>query len=231
MIYKHYYFDEMYNNKNYKDRAFFLSVWVANVHHIIAFSLAVYNFYFPDCGGTGRPFEWFYDEVCFLTVDKRFVFACLFCCGYLTFDYIVQAYIAEVKGDLAALTLFHHIIGGSGLFIGLSCGFGAPGIGNLTLICEISSIFLNYRTLLFSRDDVEGFIPLANRFLFFLTYTIFRMCLFPYGTYKMFINVVYAWDLMSPIARIMYIFMLCEYILMFCLNIFWYRLVIRGVLI
>jgi len=113
----------------------------------------------------------------------------------------------------------------------LSCGFGAPGIGNLTLICEISSIFLNYRTLLFSRDDAEGYIPLLNRFLFFLTYTIFRMCIFPYGTYKMFVNIYYAWDLMSLTARAMYIFMLSEYILMFLLNIFWYRLVIRGVLI
>ncbi len=85
--------------------------------------------------------------------------------------------------------------------------------------------------MLFSRDDAEGYVPLVNRFLFFLTYTVFRMCLFPYGTYKMFINVVYAWDLMSSYARIMYIFMLCEYILMFCLNIFWYRLVLKGVLI
>jgi hypothetical protein len=57
------------------------------------------------------------------------------------------------------------------------------------------------------------------------------MGIFPYGTYKMFINIYYAWKLMSIPARAMYIFMLSEYILMFLLNIFWYRLVIRGVLI
>ena len=115
--------------------------------------------------------------------------------------------------------------------IGVCCGYGAAGIGNLTLICEISSIFLNYRSLLFSKDSAEGFIPLLNRFLFFLTYSIFRMGLLPYGTFKMFKNIYYVWDRMSTVACCFYIFMLSEYIMIFILNIFWYRLVIRGVLI
>ena len=30
---------------------------------------------------------------------------------------------------------------------GVICGFGATGVGNLTLCCEISTFFLNYRSM------------------------------------------------------------------------------------
>lgn len=57
------------------------------------------------------------------------------------------------------------------------------------------------------------------------------MGLLPYGTFKMVKNLYYAWNYMSPFARTMYLFMLTEYIMIFILNIYWYRLVIKGVLI
>ena len=57
------------------------------------------------------------------------------------------------------------------------------------------------------------------------------MGLLPYGTFKMVKNLYYAWNYMSPFARTMYLFMLTEYIMIFILNIYWYRLVIEGVLI
>ena len=113
---------------------------------------------------------------------------------------------------------------------GLSCGFGAPGIGNLTLCCEISTIFLNYRSM-FTKDQLSEFLPMVNQVIFFIFYTIFRVCLFPYGTYKMLMNMYYAWNKTSNVALGMYIFMLTEYIAMFGLNLYWYKLILKGLFI
>lgn len=85
---------------------------------------------------------------------------------------------------LAIQTLFHHVIGTTGLFVGVMAGYGAAGIANLSVLTEISTIFLNYRSM-FSKNELNNLIPMVNQVLFFITYTIFRMFLFPYGTYMM----------------------------------------------
>ena len=72
---------------------------------------------------------------------------------------------------------------------------------------------------------------MLNQIIFFILFTIFRMFLFPYGTYKMFINIYYAWHKTSNIAKGMYIFMLSEYIMIFALNIYWYKLILKGLFI
>jgi hypothetical protein len=72
---------------------------------------------------------------------------------------------------------------------------------------------------------------MVNQVIFFFAYTIFRICLFPYGTYKMFLNIYYAWSKTTNVALGMYIFMLTEYIVMFGLNLFWYRLILKGLFV
>ena len=69
---------------------------------------------------------------------------------------------------------------------------------------------------------------MMNQIIFFFAYTIFRICLFPYGTYKMFLKIYYAWSKTTNIAIGMYIFMLTEYIIMFGLNLYWYKLILKG---
>ena len=44
---------EHFIKKTKEQKAYYLSLWSANTHHVIAFSLAVYNFIVPNCGGTG----------------------------------------------------------------------------------------------------------------------------------------------------------------------------------
>lgn len=75
--------------KNDKERSYYVSLWNSNTHHLVVFILAIYNLAFPDCGGSGKPFEWFYNEKCFLTTDKRMVHSCIFACGYLTVDFVI----------------------------------------------------------------------------------------------------------------------------------------------
>lgn len=44
----------------------------------------------------------------------------------------------------------------------------------------------------------------------------------------MFLNIYYAWSKTTNIALGMYIFMLTEYIIMFGLNLYWYKLILKG---
>jgi hypothetical protein len=47
----------------------------------------------------------------------------------------------------------------------------------------------------------------------------------------MFMNIYYAWDKTSNAALGMYIFMLTEYIVMYGLNLYWYKLILKGLFI
>lgn len=84
---------------------------------------------------------------------------------------------------------------------------------------------------MFTKEQLSEFLPMVNQVIFFVFYTLFRVCLFPYGTYKMFMNIYYAWNKTSNVALGMYIFMLAEYIAMFGLNLYWYKLILKGLFI
>lgn len=51
------------------------------------------------------------------------------------------------QSDLAKLTLWHHIIGVSGLVMSLYAGYGYPVAGAISLLAEASTIFLNFREM------------------------------------------------------------------------------------
>jgi len=65
---------------------------IANVHHLSIFIYVFYIFTHSVCDNA-YPFIWFYDDVCFLTMDKKFVYVSLFSAGFLCNDFWVQKYI------------------------------------------------------------------------------------------------------------------------------------------
>ena len=119
-----------------------------------------------------------------MTMDKRHVYVAAFTGGYLIYDAIIIFFYVKPEDSLAKETAFHHIIGTTGLFVGVIAGYGAPGTANLTVLSEISTIFLNYRSM-FNKEEMNALLPQINQVCFFITYTIFRMLMFPYGTYLM----------------------------------------------
>lgn len=173
-----------YLAKNQKDRCFYLSCWGANTHHVLVVLIGFYNFLNPACEGSQGIWTWFKDETCMMTMDKRHVYTAAFTGGYLIYDGIIIVCYVGASDALAWQTFFHHVIGTSGLFVGVMAGYGAPGIANLSVLSEVSTIFLNYRSM-FTAEESKQLLPQINQLMFFLTYTVFRMCLFPYGTYVM----------------------------------------------
>ena len=124
--------------------------------------------------------------------------------------------------------VWHHISGVVGIILGISAGFAMPGISNLCLLAEISTIFINYRSL-YDKKDFGNFGPQALQIIFFFTFTIFRMILIPctlpyfYEDYKL------SWDLRSGVQKFCWVVGFAQFMLLWALNLYWYYLIYKGI--
>jgi hypothetical protein len=58
----------------------------------------------------------------------------------------------------------------------LAGGMHMPQGTHLTMVCEVSQVFLNIRNTLGKHS--KGILPLLNNVMFFISYTIFRVVFF-----------------------------------------------------
>lgn len=183
----------------------------------------------PNCENTHGALTWIMQDTCFMTVDKRHVHTALIGAGYLIYDFIILFFYVGADDMLAIQTIGHHFIGTTGLFVGVKAGYGAPGIGNLSLMCELSTFFMNYRSM-FPKDQINEFVPQMHQLLFFIAFTVFRMCLFPFGIYLFFMTWYYSFDYVDSQKHICLGISTSLYIVMLILNIYWYQLILKGLL-
>jgi hypothetical protein len=171
-----------------KDMVLYNSCVVGNVHHILITSFTVYNHFNLSC-------DWYNDDVCMLTPFPNFRRSIMFTTGYLVYDFIVIVFICE-HTNLTMQMVFHHIIGTTGCWIGMHAGYGQASIGTTSLMMEVSTIFMNYRTML-SAENVGRTITDVNQILFFLTFTVFRIILMPYLIYRFYFSMLFSWNYMT----------------------------------
>ena len=96
------------------------------------------------------------------------------------------------------------------------------------LLCEISSVFLVFRNMQLDKKSTH-WCSVLNQFLFFLTYTLFRIIFFPYLGYRMVPGTMAIWYMCNVWRRIAIVvsYVLCA--LLYFLNVYWYCLIIRNV--
>lgn len=164
-----------------------------------------------------------------MTTDRRHVMVAAITGGYLIYDGIILFCYVKSFDALGLQTLIHHFIGTSGLFIGVMAGWGTPSIGNMSVMSEISTIFLNYRSM-FGKEQMQEVLPQINQVIFFITYTIFRMFLYPYGTYILIKIQYYGWPYTTQFKKNCLWVTIVEYLAMFALNVYWYKLIVVGLL-
>ena len=123
--------------------------------------------------------------------------------------------------------LIHHQMVISGCLIGIWAGFAAPSVGNLACFCEISAIFLNYRSM-WSKEEMNDPLPSLNNIVFFFCYLIFRVILFPFCLYCLVINCLWTWHIQSWDRRIGGLISMLPYFLVIILNFYWFGLIIKG---
>jgi hypothetical protein len=123
--------------------------------------------------------------------------------------------------------MWHHIIGNTGFFCGLYAGFGMPSVANIALTCEISTFFLNYRSM-YSKEQLNDRVPLVNQILFFLTFTIIRVFIFPFLSLMLTITAYSTWDLLDVSRKVCALITVVFFWAMMALNFYWYSLIIKG---
>ena len=91
-----------------------------------------------------------------MQVDKNLVKASIISMGYLTYDYICLKFLLNPEGNF--LTEMHHICGCVGMLIGVLAGYANVAISAFTLISELSTVNLNYRSM-YKKEEYGECIP------------------------------------------------------------------------
>ena len=173
--------------------------FAANCFHIVMQPWSLYILLNPICqDGYREPFAPLKDDLCFNTVDKRAVYMILWLGAYMTSDGFTAMFVVKGNTQLDKLMNLHHFISASSCLGCLGVGYGYVYIGLLTTLMEYSTLPVNYRAL-FTYEEVVGTLGNVTNITFFVLYTIFRIILLPYVTYKIWITIGYIDPYIGPV--------------------------------
>ena len=126
--------------------------------------------------------------------------------------------------------LIHHIMVVTGTLMGIyAVGYSAGGVCNVAAFCEVSAIFLNYRSM-WSKEQMNDPAPTVNQLCFFFSYFIFRVIMFPWCWYMLLLPALYTYHLDTiPIhKKIIGSISISIYFVVILLNFYWFGLILKG---
>lgn len=86
-------------------------------------------------------------DTCLMEMNKGYIYNVMISMGFMTVEFLIVIFGVEKLSPLNKQTLMHHIMATSGYTLSLFAGYGYPGVANASLVCEYSSIFLNYKDM------------------------------------------------------------------------------------
>ena len=220
--YQHYLKMETY------ERLVFRQLYASNSHHVIVTALVLYS-YMAVSSECQKPsnFIWFTDEVCFQTVDRQFVKNVMVTLGYLAYDFILLTFFFKKDKPITRQTLYHHVFGTICLFCAVKTGYAMVGIANASLLCEISTFFLNYRSQ-YKPEELNNSFPLLNQVVFLITFIFTRIFGLPYLFYLEIIMLNQFWPILDTVRRITGLTCALMCIFMILINLYWFKLILKG---
>lgn len=103
-----------------------------------------------------------------------------------------------------------------------------PNIYQAGMVSEISSIFFMIRTLK-GKNDWKGPIATLNMLAFFLSYTVFRVMMFPILILSnVRLSYVYDFSSSSTLHKVIFYINNSVFTGVYFLNLFWYYLIVKG---
>lgn len=215
---------------------------VANVHHIIVGTCVTYTLLYM----CDRPFGALYgDEMCLRTYKPYYSHLCLFTVGYFVYDMIMQLFFYKDFSALGVQNIGHHLVAFVCFGSCLCGGYNFCMFSHVTMVCEVSQFFNNVRGLIGKKES--GVFANLNNLIFFITFTILRILLFPVLIFN-FLRHTYAnMDLLNSglfrtlvddprisqitPARTQFCWlaiMACS-VAMMTLNLYWYKIIVGKV--
>lgn len=175
----------------------------------------------------GAFFNWFHDPTLLLNPRIEFAMCVAITDGFLVFDWYVLQFMFATRSKVNDQMIAHHVMAFGGFTGCMLAGYSLPGISVASLLCETSSIFLNYKDM-FSKETRDSALAEINQLTFFVTYNIFRMALFPYLIYGTAYDTYTTWNYRGNFQKGLAIYCNIQCTCVYLLNVYWYALIIKG---
>lgn len=227
ILYAWRYFFDWYkrNDTNYKNfpenfKWYYVQNYAGNVHHLSIFTYCIYSLFTVKCGNKGNTMIAAVngDMLCLLSAQKEAVFGMVFTMGYLVYDLFVQVFWCQDAQDMLGQIIFHHCSIFIGMVLTMWLGYGFVVVGLFLLTIEISTIFFNYRSN-YTREELSKPLPTLIQVIFFITFTISRMCFIPYYLYMQVEIGYYLWDVLSPLKKVSFCYVCFVFVAIYCIHI------------
>ena len=156
--------------------------------------------------------------------------ACVTTLGYLFVDLLVQVVLLKDTSPLGKQNIVHHLLTSVIIILCLLSGQDLPKLVNVALLCEVSGFFMHLREIK-GKHTWKGVGFTINSVLFFLSFTLVRVLLFPLLIVShVKCKQVYNFEAMSTFHRASYWVLLISFCSIYALNLFWYYLIWRTAL-
>jgi len=157
---------------------------------------------------------------------------CTFTMSYFCFDLVTMIFVLkDSNNSLGRQHIIHHFVG---IFIGMLAllgGMQMPKLFSVAMICEFSQIFMNLRNIM-GKNKWKGQIATCNQVAFFLSYTMFRVMLFPMLIYSnVKCSYLYDYENTTILHKFAFWFNTLMFLGIYLLNLFWYNLIVKGLLL
>jgi hypothetical protein len=114
----------------------------------------------------------------------------------LLYDTVYNIRVVAVQDGMSKTleVIIHHIVAVLALLVASLAGYSMVGVAGAFMLCEASSIFLSFKLMY---DDIGGKrntpLLVINQALFFITFTIVRIILFPFCGFHMVPSTMAVW--------------------------------------
>ena len=181
--------------------------------------------YVPVTDTDMKHLRWYFSEECRRMPNLMYAQAILFSIGHMSWDTIRLFFFDKDWSGMDKQMVFHHFISTFGIGLPLLVGYGVPGIAVNMLLTENSSVFLVVRNLI--PKSRKGSLPfMLNNYLFFATFTFFRIFLIPLPVFFAFQEMI-ALKPEIGFARFFILVPISFGIALYALNWFWYMKILR----
>lgn len=164
---------------------------------------------------------WFGSNIILFKKDRSFLIPIAIAYGFMLYDEVnFRLFFRDFgKEKMDYQSSAHHYMGIIYFTAALVTGYGSVSCTSIGLICEISTIFLNIRSLLTNKKSI-GYTIISV--LFFISYTVLRVIFFPFLFSLMLAQVIAVWPRLSATRKVSASLYLTISLALMALMGFWY---------
>ena len=217
--------DQDFKQLDPRKQADIISRIVAMIHATIA-SVLGYLILFHSCNEPGKTM--INDDFCLMNPSKFLTFASVLSAGYLLYDILVCFLLVKDKSALMKQTYLHHCLGLIGVLGSMYAGKWNISISSVSMITEISTIFLNFRTILILQKKGDTVLFKINLFLFVILFIISRILFYPVTIYRIYCGfLILDYESYERSKLIVSIVLSALYCLLFFLQLIWFQKILQ----